>query len=116
MLPRKKLHNRREPPGMERKILRKMPWLVAGNLVVPVLMMQLARVFLSDPAMADADKYLTGVDIFAIAIGLTVATALLTIAIGCVIVMVMKGPAYVADAYELDDRAEPVPDKARSEF
>ena len=26
----------------------------------------------------------------------------LTLAIGCVIVMVMKGPAYVADAYAMD--------------
>jgi hypothetical protein len=27
----------------------------------------------------------------------------LTLAIGCVIVMLMKGPAYVADAYAMDE-------------
>jgi hypothetical protein len=30
-------------------------------------------------------------------------TLVLTVAIGCVIVMLMKGPAYVADAYPMQD-------------
>jgi hypothetical protein len=30
-------------------------------------------------------------------------TLVLTLAIGCVIVMLMKGPAYVADAYEMEE-------------
>ena len=30
-------------------------------------------------------------------------TLVLTLSIGCVIVMLMKGPAYVADAYPLDE-------------
>ena len=34
-------------------------------------------------------------------------TLVLTLAIGCVIVMLMKGPAYVADAYPME---EPVHD------
>jgi hypothetical protein len=32
----------------------------------------------------------------------------LTLAIGCVIVMLMKGPAFVADAYELPHSDKPV--------
>jgi hypothetical protein len=32
----------------------------------------------------------------------------LTLAIGCVIVMVMKGPAFVADPYFLDGTHEPL--------
>jgi hypothetical protein len=30
-------------------------------------------------------------------------TLVLTLAIGCVIVMLMKGPAYVADAYPMEE-------------
>jgi hypothetical protein len=36
-------------------------------------------------------------------------TAVLTIAIGCIVVMIMKGPAYVADGYELDAADAPAP-------
>jgi hypothetical protein len=35
-------------------------------------------------------------------------TLVLTLAIGCVIVMVMKGPAYVADPYFLDGSKQPL--------
>jgi hypothetical protein len=34
-------------------------------------------------------------------------TLVLTLAIGCAIVMLMKGPAYVADPYELNDSDSP---------
>ena len=37
----------------------------------------------------------------------TAWTAAFTVAIGCLIVMVMKGPAYVADKYPLSDADEP---------
>ena len=114
MWPRKTLHNRRAAPGLERKILRQMPWLVAGNVAVPLLMMGLARVLSGKPLTEAVAKHLMSVDIAAIALGLTFATALLTLVIGCVIVMVMKGPAYVADPYELADHdAEEDADKRR---
>ena len=114
MLPTKKLHNRREAPGLERKILRQMPWMVAGNVVVPLLVMGLARVLSDKPLTETVAKQLMRVDIAAIALGLTFATALLTLAIGCVIVVVMKGPAYVADPYDLEDHdAEEDADKRR---
>jgi hypothetical protein len=34
-------------------------------------------------------------------------TLVLTLAIGCAIVMLMKGPAYVADAYDMNDSDQP---------
>jgi len=49
------------------------------------------------------------VDIIAIAMAVTVWTAVLTVAIGCFVVIMMKGPAYVADAYELEDSERPRP-------
>jgi hypothetical protein len=36
-------------------------------------------------------------------------TAVFTVAIGCVVVMLMKGPGYVADGMELSHRDKPRP-------
>lgn len=47
------------------------------------------------------------VDITSIAIVVTVWTAVFTVAIGCFVVVMMKGPGYVADAYELVDTEHP---------
>ncbi len=49
-------------------------------------------------------------DILAIATVLTVWTAVLTIAIGCVVVVALKGPAYIADAYYMDETTPPQDD------
>lgn len=82
---------------------------VAGSTFGPALMMLMGRMFPPTNPQQPIEKWLTGIDIFAVAISLTALTAVLTIAIACVIVMVMKGPAYVADAYapEEPDPHEP---------
>lgn len=49
----------------------------------------------------DVTKQLKLVDFVSIATGLTFLAAILTVSIGCVLVKVMKGPAYVADGYPL---------------
>jgi len=48
------------------------------------------------------------VDIMCIATLVTLWMAALTVAIGCCVVVIMKGPAYVADAYELPDSESPL--------
>ena len=40
-------------------------------------------------------------------------TVVLTVAIGAFIVLVMKGPAYVADAYPMDEAETPSPSQAQ---
>ncbi len=47
------------------------------------------------------------VDILAISVLVLHWTAVLTVAIAAFIVMVMKGPAYVADAYPVEDSESP---------
>ncbi len=103
----KKIHHRRYVPGLERVILKKLPLYLAGGTLVPVFMAILARFgpfagFTEDPA-----KMVLSVDILAIALVITVWTAIFTVAIGCIIVRVMKGPTYVADSYELQDSERP---------
>ena len=58
---------------------------------------------------ADAVKLVNRVEIAAIAVAITGLTAVFTVAIGAVIVFIMKGPGYVADAYEVNDAAAPRP-------
>ena len=105
--------SRREPPGLERDILAKLPLLVAAGTAIPAICYLIAPLFVADGS--HPEKYLTGVAIYAIAAVLTVWTAAFTVAIGCVVVMIMKGPAYVADRYELSDAEEPRQQMVREE-
>ena len=51
--------------------------------------------------------HLQFVNIVATAVVVTAWTAVFTVAIGCFVVMVMKGPAYVADRYDVSDAERP---------
>ena len=48
-------------------------------------------------------------DFLMIGLVLFIWSLVLTLAIGCVIVWLMKGPAYVADGYELSHSDKPKP-------
>jgi hypothetical protein len=111
-----KLHGRRVPPGLEWQILIRLPQITLAGSLIPVALAVLVRVLPPDPAV-DIAKHIKTVDIFAIATAITLFTAVLTVAIGCVIVFIMKGPAYVADAYPLQHSDQPVVDPPpKSEF
>ena len=94
----KRLHGRLVPPGMEVEILKRLPRITLFGLLFPVAMALLVRAMPPEPGV-DTAKHIMTVDIFAIAVTITFLTAIFTIAIGCVVVHVMKGPAYVADSY-----------------
>ena len=105
-----RLHGRRVPPGLEWEILKKLPRITLAGLLIPVALAVLVRVLPVQQGL-DPAKHVKSVDIFAIATVITFLTAVLTVAIGCIIVYIMKGPAYVADAYPLQhsDRPRPGP-------
>jgi hypothetical protein len=88
------------------------PWILLGGTAVPALCFLYAVLF-PNPDIGDTiEKYLSGVAIAAVAATLTIWTAVFTMAIGCGIVWIMKGPAYVADRYPLidaDSPTEPTP-------
>jgi len=92
---------KKSPQGLERVILRRLPGLFVRGTAALVLVALLARLWLWGTGTADLHTRLTGLDIWLIALGILYWTVLLTVAIGAFIVMVMKGPAYVADAYPL---------------
>jgi len=99
----------RTPPGVEREVLRRIPrLLVAGSLLlaVPSLAVRLVGLVADSPLAATE---IMRVDIYAIALLLFWWTLLPTLAIAAFIVMVMKGPAYVADPYPLAELDPPMP-------
>jgi hypothetical protein len=99
----------REAPGIEWVILKKLPLVLAAGTLLPLIISLANRFIHSAETATHIVKYLKLVDILLIATVVTVWTAVFTVAIGCFIVLIMKGPAYVADAYELVDSERPKP-------
>jgi len=90
---------KRSPPGREWALWKRLPVILALGTAVPI---GLALAFWwaapgQPTAAEERDLLLVTYKL----IGLVVLhwTLVLTVAIGCAIVIVMKGPAFVADAY-----------------
>lgn len=92
----------RSPSGLEWKIWKKLPIILAAGTLLP-LVVSLGTFVLNelDPSSLRARAV---EQFFYVMLGLVILhwTLVLTLAIGCAIVIVMKGPAYVADAYEME--------------
>ena len=97
----------RTPPGMERVVLRWLPRVVLGGSILLALPSPLVRLLLSYRSDLQMSTLVTTVDIHVISLEIFFWFASLTVAIGALVVLVMKGPAYVADAYPLVDIESP---------
>ena len=103
----KKVNGYRQAPGLEWRILKKMLKLALASALVPLMVSGFARLLPMDISEMPVSKQLVSVDIFSIALAITAFTALFTLAFGCVVVVIMKGPRYTADSYELNDADHP---------
>ncbi len=95
------------PAGRERTILRLLPRVtLAGSILIalPALIIRLLPLFGFEPA---AFKLASTVDIMSIAVLIVFWIAIVTVGIGAFLVMLMKGPAYVADPYAMVDSDKP---------
>ena len=100
------------PAGQERDVLRRLPKLLMFGTLLLCLPSLAVRLWWADAPAYEVSTLITTVDIYAISVLVLHWTVVFTVAIGAVIVMVMKGPAYVADAYPMEgmDRPdEPLP-------
>jgi len=104
--PMRKRHGRLVPPGLELTILRKLPIVTLLGSLIPAGLALLVRLLPPTPGV-DAAKHIRTVDIFAIATEITFLTGVFTVAIGAVVVHVMKGPAYLADSYPVSHSDRP---------
>lgn len=104
----KKLTNtRRAASGLEYSLWRKLPLIAVIGTLLPLSGLALVHL-LSDPDAGAAEaRWLQRVD-YAVG-GLVVFhwSMVITVAIGCVIVMVMKGPGYVADGFKVSHSDQP---------
>lgn len=99
--------SRHEPHGLEWRVLRRMPSVLLAGTVLPALLAFANRWFVSGDSAVEIAKQVQMIDYLAIGIVIFHWTLVLTITIFCVIVTLMKGPAYVADRYDLPDSPEP---------
>ena len=98
----------------ERKILKKIPWLLLLGTVLPLLCVALVYFFEQFNPVSPSSTLMHATDdslelFFYMMLGLItfIWTMLLTLALGCVIMIIMKGPRYSADSYELSHKDRP---------
>lgn len=87
----------RTPYGLEWRILRLMPQVALAGTALPALMAFVARYLIDGSTAAETARNLQRFDFMMIGLVIFIWTLVVTVAIGCVIVWLMKGPAYVAD-------------------
>jgi hypothetical protein len=93
----------RSPAGLEWQIWKRLHLILTAGTLLPLLASASAYVLDGlEPATQNARAV---EQFFYVMVGLVVLhwALVLTLAIGCAIVMLMKGPAYVADAYEMEE-------------
>jgi hypothetical protein len=93
----------RSPAGLEWQIWKKLHIILAVGTALPLLAS--AAAYAWDKLEPGTQNGRAVEQFFYIMLGLVILhwTLVLTLAIGCVIVMLMKGPAYVADAYAMEE-------------
>ena len=99
----------RTPYGFEWRLLRRMPQVWLAGTVVPALAAIAARYLANGDSTAAVARDLQRFDYMMIGLVIFVWTIVLTVSIGCVIVWLMKGPAYVADALPVSHSDKPMP-------
>jgi len=97
----------RTPHGFEWRLLRMLPNVALAGTALPVLMAVLARYLFTQGSAAEIERHIQTFDFVMIGLVIFVWTTVLTLVIGCVIVWLMKGPAYVADGYEVSHSDKP---------
>ena len=96
----------KSPPGRERVILRRMPFVfVIGTVALglPSLAVRLLRWV----GAVQSSTLVTTIDVYAYSVFSFFWPACVVVTTGAFIVKLMKGPAYVADAYPLNDADAP---------
>ncbi|BAL22574.1 hypothetical protein [Azoarcus sp. KH32C] len=104
-------HRKAADTAFERGLLRRLPFVFFGGCAIASLPPLLARAMAWAGLGADPTASITTADIFGISVALLTWTTVGTLAIACGILLIMKGPAYFADSYPLDDADRPDPPK-----
>jgi len=91
--------SRRSPAGLEWALWKRLPAILGVGTLLPLAVVALVHLLAPAEATAQQARDLLQFDYVIAGWVLFHWTLVLTVASGCVIVRVVKGPAYVADAY-----------------
>ena len=95
------------PYGLEWRLLRLMPTACLAGTLLPALMSLAARFLIVDGSAAELARRIQLFDFVMIGLVIFIWALVVTITIGCVIVWLMKGPAYVADGFDVSHSDTP---------
>ena len=103
----KKLPNTvRSASGLEWRLWRKLPLILLVGTALPVAV-AVALHLGTDPSSSTDMRWLQTLDYVVAGVVIFHWSAMIAVAIGCVVVMLMKGPGYVADAMEVSHSDRP---------
>ena len=91
--------HRPTPPGLEWALWKRLPAILFLGTVLPALLGLLWWWMAPEAPTADDQRELLWRTYSLIGLVVLHWTLVLTAAIGCIVVMIMKGPGFVADAY-----------------
>jgi hypothetical protein len=97
----------RSPSGLEWSLWKKLPAIALIGTLLPLLALGAIHGWADPQTSAAQDRMLQLADIVVIAVLVFHWTMVATVGIGCVIVMVMKGPSYQADSYPISHSDAP---------
>ncbi len=94
------------PAGLEWQIWKRLHIILAVGTLLPLLVSAVVYVLDGLEPVTQSAKAVE--QFFYVMVGLVVLnwSLALTLAIGCVIIMLMKGPAFVADAYVMEQHTK----------
>lgn len=95
------------PAGAERRVLRLLPRaLLWGTLILllPALAMRVGAIWIESWR---SEFFSSMTDIYVASLIVLHWTVVVTVGFAAFIIMVMKGPAYIADGYDLEDADRP---------
>lgn len=95
-----KKHNHADTEGLERRILKKIPGILLAGVFIPLFMVILARMYPIPGSGTEIASYQLNVDFLSISLSFLIFSTAFTMALGCVIVALMKAPANNFDASE----------------
>ena len=104
-------HTKRAVSGLEWTLWKKLPLITLAGTFLPLAVLALVYLMHGDSPDPSMARWLLKIAYVVAGIILFHWSMVITVAIGCFIVMAMKGPGYVADGYLL-----PHSDRPRSTF
>jgi len=100
-------------PGLERKILRWMPFVFLTIIFLCGLPSAVVRLMEWEGSDHAIEAFIGRVDMIAAGVFFTLFNAAFVLTTGAIVITLMKGPGYVADGYKLIDSESP--EKLRDE-